>query len=226
MAPFWLRAEKTRARLRLQKQRSMTRPRDSSPPPPTWLRHGRIRRARSCRAARCSSREVRRQAETASPAWSYSIRPRLRLPRRATCSSRVRTTARYRYPMARFCSWGASIHPASTLRATPNCTIQAGTFNFSGNLGTGRQLFMAALLGTGNVVVAGGLDTGGGVLSKAEIYLAFAAPPLKISTLALSAGNLTQAYNAALQATGGTGSLAWALSTGKLPPGIALSPAG
>jgi len=101
----------------------------------------------------------------------------------------------------------------------------SGSFSLTGSLNFARSQAMAVMLGTGNVLLAGGLDSASNPLSSAELYLAFAGPPLKITTLALTAGNLAQAYSTTLNTSGGTGAVTWS-SSGTLPPGIALSPAG
>jgi hypothetical protein len=101
----------------------------------------------------------------------------------------------------------------------------AGSFALTGQTAVRHLLHIAELLPTGNVLIAAGED-GTSSIPDAELFFAFAAPPLNISTLALPTGNLAQPYSATLQATGGTGSVTWGLSLGTLPPGLMLSGAG
>jgi hypothetical protein len=49
------------------------------------------------------------------------------------------------------------------------------------------------------------------------------APPLSIATTALSDGQVRQAYQSTLSATGGSGAAAWSVSSGVVPAGMALS---
>ena len=100
----------------------------------------------------------------------------------------------------------------------------AGSFSPTAGLATSRQGATATLLGNGDVLLAGGFN--GSYQSSAELYLAFTAPPLRIGTLALPAGDLGHAYNAALNSSGGTGAVTWAVSAGELPPPLMLSPGG
>ena len=50
--------------------------------------------------------------------------------------------------------------------------------------------------------------------------------PLSIATTSLTNGTAGQAYSAQLNATGGTSPYTWSVSSGSLPPGLSLSPAG
>jgi phosphoesterase family protein/putative Ig domain-containing protein/carboxypeptidase family protein/Ig-like domain-containing protein len=50
--------------------------------------------------------------------------------------------------------------------------------------------------------------------------------PLGIATTSLQNGTVGQAYSAQLNATGGTSPYTWSISSGSLPPGLSLSPAG
>ena len=47
--------------------------------------------------------------------------------------------------------------------------------------------------------------------------------PISVATTALAAGSVRQAYQATLQATGGTGLTTWTIVSGSLPAGLALS---
>ncbi len=100
----------------------------------------------------------------------------------------------------------------------------AGIFSSTASMNTGRMNAAASMLGNGTVLIAGGFN--GSALSSAELYLAFAGPPLKVSTLELPAGDLAQVYSTTLNTTGGTGAVTWSRSGGTLPPGLMLSAGG
>src|SRR3989454_6394877 len=52
------------------------------------------------------------------------------------------------------------------------------------------------------------------------------ASPLSITTTSLPSGTVGVAYSTTLSATGGTPPYTWSLTTGSLPPGLALSTSG
>jgi hypothetical protein len=54
----------------------------------------------------------------------------------------------------------------------------------------------------------------------------YAAPPPKVLTTSLPEATCGFAYNAQLEASGGAGTLSWALQSGSLPIGLSLNPAG
>jgi len=69
-------------------------------------------------------------------------------------------------------------------------------------------------------------DAGGQSATQAlSITINLPAPP-SITTTTLPGGTVGKLYNQSLQATGGTGALTWSLSSGSLPAGLSLSPAG
>jgi hypothetical protein len=69
-------------------------------------------------------------------------------------------------------------------------------------------------------------DTAGQVDAQPFSILINPAGPPSIQTTSLPGGTVGQAYSQTLQATGGTGTLAWNVSVGSLPANLALSPAG
>jgi hypothetical protein len=62
-------------------------------------------------------------------------------------------------------------------------------------------------------------------VATAPITVVIAPPPILVTTAALPDGEVTKAYRATLQFTGGTGRTTWSVSDGRLPKGLTLSPA-
>jgi hypothetical protein len=60
-------------------------------------------------------------------------------------------------------------------------------------------------------------------VSFAPAIINVAPLPISVATTALAAGSVRQAYQATLQATGGTGLTTWTIVSGSLPAGLALS---
>ncbi|WP_146216226.1 Ig domain-containing protein [Nitrospira lenta] len=69
-------------------------------------------------------------------------------------------------------------------------------------------------------------DTTGQADQQAYSILINPATPPNITTILLPGGTVGQAYNETLQATGGTGTLAWSRSAGSLPVNLTLSSSG
>jgi len=69
-------------------------------------------------------------------------------------------------------------------------------------------------------------DTAGQADTQALSILINPATPPNITTTSLPGGTVSQSYSQTLQATGGTGTLAWNVSAGSLPTNLTLSPAG
>jgi len=91
--------------------------------------------------------------------------------------------------------------PTGVISGTPNAP---GTFSFS-------------------VRVA---DTGGQADTQALSILVNSPTPPTITTTTLPGGTVSQPYSQSLQATGGTGTLVWSLSSGSLPANLALNQSG
>ena len=51
-------------------------------------------------------------------------------------------------------------------------------------------------------------------------------PPISVTTTSLPKGQVNHAYAATLMATGGKAPLSWAVTSGALPDGLSLTPAG
>ena len=77
---------------------------------------------------------------------------------------------------------------------------------------------------TANVSAVDSWDPSRAVTSTTTITVA--PLPIAITTTALAAGNVRQAYQATLAATGGTGLTKWSVTGGALPAGLALSAGG
>lgn len=69
-------------------------------------------------------------------------------------------------------------------------------------------------------------DTAGQADTQALSILINTPTPPNITTTTLPGGTVSQPYSQALQATGGTGTLVWSLTSGSLPSNLALSQAG
>lgn len=82
-----------------------------------------------------------------------------------------------------------------------------------------------AAAGTSSVVVTV-KDAGGNSTPKTFSLTIGAAAPPTITTATLPGGTTGSAYSATLAASGGTGAHTWALASGSLPAGLALSAAG
>ena len=65
-----------------------------------------------------------------------------------------------------------------------------------------------------------------GLNASGVVTVAIGAPPVAVTTTSLVSGRALVGYSAALQATGGTGSYAFALDSGTLPAGLALDASG
>ena len=98
--------------------------------------------------------------------------------------------------------------------------------NFSLNITTGLisgTTSAASIAGTSNFTVRV-TDTSGQVDEQPlSITIVFPSAPT-ITTPPLPDGTVTIAYNKQVQATGGTGALAWTVSVGSLPPLLSLNP--
>lgn len=97
------------------------------------------------------------------------------------------------------------------------------------SLSPGGELSGTALAaGTFPITVRATDSSGGsGPYSTAQDYtLTVAAPTIALTPASLPGGRVGQAYAAALSATGGVAPYAYALRSGTLPPGLALTPAG
>ena len=95
--------------------------------------------------------------------------------------------------------------------------ITTGDFNRDGH-----QDFAVANEGDDSISIF--LGDGTGKFSAATNSPFIFARQLMIGTTTLPDGVLNAAYSAALQATGGTGTITWSLATGTLPAGLTLNP--
>lgn len=95
--------------------------------------------------------------------------------------------------------------------------ITTGDFN-----GDGHQDFAVANEGDDSISIF--LGDGTGKFTAATNSPVVFARQLMIRTTTLPDGVLNAGYTAALQATGGTGTIAWSLATGTLPSGLTLDP--
>jgi hypothetical protein len=79
------------------------------------------------------------------------------------------------------------------------------------------------LAGTFSVTVSAADSTDPANASTAAYTIFIGVPPVKVTTTALPAGRATIAYTATEQATGGSGSFTWTVTSGTLPAGLALN---
>ncbi|MDP3091064.1 MAG: putative Ig domain-containing protein [Nitrospira sp.] len=106
-------------------------------------------------------------------------------------------------------------------------TISAGTLpqNLNLNATTGVISGTPNAPGTSSFTVRVADTTGQADTQALSILINPAIPP-NITTTSLPGATVNQAYNQTLQATGGTGTLAWSVSVGSLPTNLALNSAG
>uniref|UniRef100_Q01RC5 Ig family protein n=1 Tax=Solibacter usitatus (strain Ellin6076) TaxID=234267 RepID=Q01RC5_SOLUE len=115
-------------------------------------------------------------------------------------------------------------------------TASGGAGGYTWSVSTGSLPVGIALSGTGSLTgtptVAGKSsftvqvsDSSKGTATKA-LTLSVAPPPLKIETSSLPPAAVGLAYFQSLVASGGTGTYAWSVSSGSLPPGLQLSRSG
>lgn len=95
--------------------------------------------------------------------------------------------------------------------------ITTGDFN-----GDGHQDFAVANEGDDSISIFLGDGTGKFTAARNSPFVF--APQLMISTTTLPDGVLNAAYTAALQSTGGAGTITWSLAAGTLPTGLTLNP--
>ena len=100
-------------------------------------------------------------------------------------------------------------------------SLPAGLTLSAGGQVTGTPTTAEAPSFTVQVASAGQIAT-----ASLSIAVAAATPPPSITTSGLPSGTVGQAYSQTLTATGGDGSYVWSLSSGSLPSGLTLSPAG
>lgn len=117
---------------------------------------------------------------------------------------------------------------ADTLDATGGARAKSWTL-VRGTLPPGLALLTNGVLsGTPNATGSSTVDIR--VTSKGKkrtrSFTILILPPLAIATNTLPSAGQSQAYSTVLSATGGTGVYAWAVTTGTLPAGLALSAAG
>ena len=117
---------------------------------------------------------------------------------------------------------GAAVQFTATVQNTSQTSsclaASAGSISPSG-------LFTAPM-SAGTAVVTATAAASSGVSTSANISVqsAQSAPPLTISTSALSSAQVNAAYSATITAQGGTAPYAWSLSSGSLPDGLTLNP--
>jgi hypothetical protein len=101
----------------------------------------------------------------------------------------------------------------------------------SATLGSGTT-FVGNILALRNITLGPGTSVAGRALSRTGIVtldtsdVSLCCDAIRLSPVTLPEGALSTAYSATLVATGGAGSYTFALVSGSLPPGLALSPAG
>ena len=100
----------------------------------------------------------------------------------------------------------------------------------SGSLPAGLALAASGVI-TGNATTLGGTSfrlrvTRGTRSGERDFTLAVVPPPLAITTPSLPPGEVGLAYESQLESSGGVGGNTWDLVAGRLPLGLALSPAG
>ena len=129
--------------------------------------------------------------------------------------------------------------PSGTISSPYSTALQASggtapyTWSFvSGNLPAGLNLNTSTGIISGTPTSTGTASFTVGVADSANpaqtksatLSLVVAPPTLTITSSALPSGTQSSNYSTALQATGGTGSLTWSISSGSLPAGLGLAP--
>ena len=125
----------------------------------------------------------------------------------------------------------------STISVGSTVQLQAVLRDDQGNALTGRAVLWSTSDATRATVSGAGLATGvspGGPVTivatsegrSGSAQVTLSPLPLTITTSALSPGTVGVTYDQALAATGGVRPYSWTISSGNLPPGIALSSAG
>ncbi|NOT46365.1 MAG: hypothetical protein HOP17_01255, partial [Acidobacteria bacterium] len=104
--------------------------------------------------------------------------------------------------------------------------LPAGTYNRCRTIGDGNSAPTTYNSCEGNVTIASGQNvtitfSGAGVGTVYDInYLANSAAPMQITTSSLPNAVCMRPYNQTLQASGGSGSYVWSVSSGSLPAGL------
>jgi hypothetical protein len=118
--------------------------------------------------------------------------------------------------------------------ATPQATGGAGGFTWTvsgGTLPTGLTLNASTGAVTGTPTAAGSStitltaadSTDPSNKASANYTIVIGSAPVVFASSALPVGRATVAYSTTLQATGGSGTFAWVISTGALPAGVSLN---
>jgi hypothetical protein len=128
--------------------------------------------------------------------------------------------------------------PNGTVGAAYNQTLAASggaggnTWSVTtGALPTGLSLSPAGAI-TGTPTAAGAsnftvqVKDSANTIATQPLSITIAPPPLTITTTSLPNGTVGAAYNQTLAASGGAGGNTWSVTTGALPAGLSLSPAG
>ena len=114
---------------------------------------------------------------------------------------------------------------ASGGTGTYSWSIASGSLPAGLNLSSSGQITgMPTAAGTASFTVKAA-DAGSGSATKA-LSINIAASPVSITTSSLPNGQVGAAYSQTLQASGGTGSFTWSISSGSLPAGLNLSASG
>lgn len=134
-----------------------------------------------------------------------------------------------------------------TTTAVPGGTVGTGystTLAASGGSGARTWTVAAGVLPAGVTLSTGGVlggtptasgtfaftarvvDTSGADEQALSVVVAPAAAPLTVTTTSLPGGTIAVAYATTLAASGGSGTRAWSVSAGALPPGLVMSTAG